>query len=155
MFPYTERKRHVSRAALLLGAFVGCTQAYMQEQGLAADNPDRVRVAVGVSADSAQAVAQSRAVRAGFIVSSSMPGLLTIAPYALKEDQGVQVTLRINFVADTAIVTGTVTDGLMVSMLGAANATNQRIVYASAGRNRRTWAELERLARAIQGLGED
>lgn len=137
------------RIAPLLAA-LACSQAYLQEQGLAADNPDRMKVAIGVRADSAQLVAQSRAVRAGFILTSAMPGLLTIGPYALKEDQGVQVTLRVNFVQDTAIITGTATDALMVSILGATQATNQRILYASAGRNRRTWLELERLGEALR-----
>lgn len=134
-----------------------CTQAYQVDHGLAEDNPTSMTVPVGVRADSAQIAVQDRAVRGGFTITNAAPGLVTIGPYALKQDAGVQVTLRINLLGDSARVSGTVTDALSQSIgaslagaQGVAHGTNQPIRYAISGRFAWSWSELERLATAIR-----
>jgi|SRR5687767_7029259 len=139
-------QRHRGRTRLIplvsAIALTGC--ASMQTAaGLNPDSRSSVTVYVGATGADGLTRVQEAATRAGWSVSATAPGLLTISPVAIREDPNVRMTLYAALVGDSATVRGTITDPLR-------GLRDYPIRASQSGRAAWGWRELTRFAADLE-----
>jgi hypothetical protein len=135
--------RLMLRSSFLL-AFIAATGcASMQTAaGLNPESLSSVTVFVGARGSEGLTRIQEAAARAGWPVSATSPGLVTVSPVSIREDPNVRMTLHAALVGDSAIVRGTVTDPLR-------GLRDYPIRASQSGRAAWGWRELTRFAADI------
>jgi len=130
-----------SAFVLALMAATGC--ASMQTAaGLNPESLSSVTVFVGASGGEGLTRIQEAATRAGWLVSATSPGLVTVSPVSIREDPNVRMTLYAALVGDSATVRGTITDPLR-------GLRDYPIRASQSGRAAWGWRELTRFAADI------
>ena len=152
--------RRCTVAMVLMVALSGCSQAFQQAYGIDPQAQRTIEIRLPISPAQAAQRVQLAAVRGGWTVTATSPGVVTIGPYKLAEHNEVSVTLHANVIgsdsASTIVLSGTKTDAAAMafdrSLAGDGAAKQDEgapIVAATKGREAWTWAELQRFADAV------
>ncbi|MES2524018.1 MAG: hypothetical protein V4617_15030 [Gemmatimonadota bacterium] len=111
--------------------------------GMDPSAPESVTIPIGARGADAVSYLQQAAIRGGFTVSATSPGLVTVGPVSIKEDHRVRMTFYVSVLTDSANVRGTVSDPMM--------GTDAYPIRANAGgRAAWGWREMTRLANALR-----
>jgi hypothetical protein len=123
-------------------SIAGC--ASMQTAaGLNPDSRSSVTVHLGAGGADGLTRMQEAATRAGWSVSATALGLLTVSPVAIREDPSVRMTFYAALVGDSATVRGTITDPMR-------GLRDYPIRASESGRAAWGWRELTRFAADLE-----